>query len=366
MARFLTTVSLASAVLATSPVPIHGEIAQRSCQSYGPSVRVCYEIDLDDLRKSGSTTLRGWIEGTPRPSAIRVHNSSPELVRMKGGEDQILHTACKRHSHFRITVQAVSPGIPRLVVRQYDPSPRREASLIAAELAPLLKALEMRFQESRSHLPANPPPEAVAELLDATEKSLFAILSYEELAPLRDSVQMEFRQKRLASGEAQLPRSPVMLAAFTAGASRPSWFVHAATQPAPSDSALDRIGRFLHRLTEVAENDDLIIDVCVASTPGSGMSFSMYPRYYRTRRYSTQTNNILPHVYRGLYAYEGNKNFRPPFGCNPAGRDEAPACTLLDLINRREQEVIHCDLSLRSCYMQNDPQQQAECGRQDP
>jgi len=367
-------------MLAAALVTARGETVspQPICEPHGPGVRVCYSVDLDDLRKSGSTTLRGWIEGMPRPSAIRVHNSSPGVVHLKGGEDRILHTACDRHSRFRIGIRAVGPGRPQLVVRPYDPSPRREASRIAAEIAPLLAAIERQFQEASNRLPVPSPPAAVAELLDTTEKSLLAVLSYQELAPLRDSVQMEFRQQRAASlkeaarawvepGGFPFRSSRVVPAAFTAGSSRRSHILTAATPPpASSGSALDRIKRFLHSLTEMAENDELTVDVCVASVPANGMSFSMYPRYYRTQRYSTQTENLLPHVYRGLYAYEGNQGFRRPFGCHPADNDEAPACTMLDLLNRREQEIIHCDLSRRTCFMQVDPAHQASCGQPAP
>jgi hypothetical protein len=367
MARCLATVSLASLLLAAAPLPARGGASpQRSCQPSGPKARVCYAIDLDELRKSGSTTLRGWIEGTPRPSAIRVHNNSPDIVRFQGGEDRVLHTACKRHSTFRVKVRAISPGMPgmpdmpgmpRLVVRAYDPSPRKEASQIAAELAPLLKAIEMQFLESRSRLLADSPPAAMADLLDTTERSLLAVLSYEELAPLRDSVRMEFRRARLTSGrEAALPSSHVMIAALTA--------VFAATQPSSFDRALDRIEQLVHRLRKIAENDDLMVDICVASAPATGMSFRMYPRYYRTLSYLTQTANVLTHVYRGLYAYEGNRGFRWPFRCDPAASDPSP-CTMLDLLNR-EKEIIHCDVSGRMCYLLLDPAPPPVCRSQTP
>jgi len=204
---------------------------------------------------------------------------------------------------------------------------------------------------------ADSPPAARADLLDTTERSLLAVLSYEELAPLRDSVQMEFLRARLASGrEAALPSSRVMIAALTA--------VFAAPQPSSFDRALDRIEQLLHRLRKMAENDDLMVDICVASTPATGMSFRMYPRYYRTLSYLTQTANVLTHVYRGLYAYEGNQGFRWPFRCDPAASDPSP-CTMLDLLNRGK-EIIHCDVSARMCYLRVDPAPPSICRSQTP
>ena len=318
-------------------------------------MRICSQIDLGELRKSGSTVLRGWIEGTPRPAAIRLHNSSPAVVHFRGGEDQILHTACKRHSRFRVKVVAVGPGTPRLLVRAYDPTPRREASRIAAEIAPLLRGVETQFQESRNRLAA---PAGAAGLLDATEKTLLAILTYQELAPLRDYAQVEFRQARAAlrresavarSGPRGTPhpRPGVVLAAFSAVA------------PPSYETAGERILRLLRRLKEMAEDDDLAVDICVASEPGRGAPFKMYPVHFPTLKQETVTNNFLRNVFRGRYAYESRKGLWP-FRCKPGRSDEAPSCATLDLINR-ERQIIDCDLDHRTCYLRDDPGAPASC-----
>jgi hypothetical protein len=109
-------------------------------------VRICTELDATALSDPGvATKMRIWVEGDPRPIQIRLHNDSPGVVRLKGGDDQIIHMGCRLHRQVRRKITSIGPGEPRLVVRPYSPLPKREAAEIAAALAPRLEEIEARF-----------------------------------------------------------------------------------------------------------------------------------------------------------------------------------------------------------------------------
>jgi hypothetical protein len=110
------------------------------CHKYSypsiPSLQICEELDDGALSRPGhATTWRIWVESDGKPFLVRLHNNSPGVVRLQGGDDQILHMGCLRHHEVRRRVTLATPGTPQLEVRPYNPSPERESSAIAASLA---------------------------------------------------------------------------------------------------------------------------------------------------------------------------------------------------------------------------------------
>jgi hypothetical protein len=314
-------------------------------------VRICTELDATALSDPGvATKMRIWVEGDPRPIQIRLHNDSPGVVRLKGGDDQIIHMGCRLHRQVRRKITSIGPGEPRLVVRPYSPLPKREAAEIAAALAPRLEEIEARFIERRAKLTPEDSVEAASELLATTEAELLKTLSYQELAALRGYVQEQFRQARvdLATKTAPLSLQPRAVVASVSLSLLPD-------EPPQAESALDRIGRLLSRLTGMAEQNDFTTSLCVTSDPKTGARFLMRPQAIRKWTIEGITIGDLAVVYRGLYAYRMSQGFNSKRCENP----EKEPCALLDLVDD-PQPVFHCDLTRDACTRKPAPLP-AEC-----
>ena len=214
-----------------------------------PSLRVCHETK-EQMKAGRSTTLRIWVEGTRKPVEVRVHNSSPDIIRLDGGEDQIIRVGRKE---VEIELKTLRPGTASYRVRLHSRDVAQEAARIAAEIAPRLAELQARF----SRQPQSPA------LLDRTEAELLRILSYPELAAMRDHVREVFRNAR---GELQGFRAAagrVMLAAY-----------------ASDESALDTVAKLIARLLDLSRKNDYVVNLCVTSLPKTGARFDMEPESY--------------------------------------------------------------------------------------
>jgi len=346
--------SLAILALLTGPTGIGAKaLSPPKCTEYhqGRPVRVCTQLDESALSGPGrSTKWRVWVEGDGSPVHVRLHNNSPTVVRLKGGDDQIVHMGCRRHHEVRRKVIAVGTGEAKLEARPYSESPKQEAATIAASLAPRLAQIEAEFRERRAKLAPSFPPKAVSELLDTTETELLAALSYQELAALRDYVQEQFRQ-----AHAELDKSGVRKEAGEP-------LFHARTlltsltlamlpdEPTTSESMLDRIARLLRRLTERADKNDLVTSLCVTSEPETHAKFLMRPRAVRGWTIQTLTVGDLPVLYRGLYAYSMSKGLKRTHCERP---DREP-CALINLVDD-PQPIFDCDLAADACTRKSAP-----------
>lgn len=316
------------------------------CTAYGRSNgRICTEIEESALRRPGDSTVwRIWLEGGGEPIDVRLHNGSPSVVRVKGGDDQIIHMGCRWHRQVRRKVTLIAPGEPRLEAGLRSPSTRQEAAGIAASLVSLLRRIEAEFLERRSRLPSDPPAGAVQELLDRTEADLLAVLSYQELAALRDYVREEMRQIRTSlpslSSSGLFPRAVFASLA----APRPESFQQ--TTAGDTESALDRTLELIRRLLDMAQRDDLVIDLCIASEPGNGARFMMRPWSYNRLR-ETYTTGQITGLYRGLYGYRITRGLKR-VAC--LGRDD---CGPIDLVED-SKPVFQCNLEIGACKRLDD------------
>ena len=281
-----------------------------SCVDYS-SYKICTQLNPNALKGPGrSTKWRIWVEGGGNPIQIRLHNNSPKGVRLKGGNDQIVHMGCRWHREVRRRITAIGVGEARLEARPYSPSPKRESATIAAELAPLLKSIEAKFIERRDKLPPDYPALALEEWIDSTEAELLNALSYQELAPLRDYVQEKFRQARY-----ELNARTMNGRNSFQSVSAPRFMFASFSAAGPARlSFLDQIVETLHRLYEIASRSDLIVNLCVTSEPEDGARFWMRPQSYRIRR-ETGTNGEIRGLYRGLYVYSMRKGLRKGVEC---------------------------------------------------
>jgi hypothetical protein len=289
-----------------------------------PPLQVCTQLK-ETMKVGRSTKYRIWVEGTRERVEIRVHNSSPEVIRLKGGDDQTVRTSGGRNNDVEIKVKSLRVGSASLEAHPYSKDPREEAARIAIVIAPKLAALEARFARERR-------AQAMAGLLDRTERSLLEILSYRELAALRDSVTAEVRQARAGSKRAlslSQPRQGVLLAAFQS----PS--------PSAPESALERIARLLARLTEISRERDLLVDLCIVSQPKSAAVVRLHPQSYPEGKRETRTAGKIA-LYRGLYVYQAQLG-KSRIRCVPdPKRDALESCAPLDLLYN-SQPVLACD-----------------------
>jgi hypothetical protein len=332
---------------------------QPKCRDYGPApvLRICTELDANALSQTGRTAVwrirvrSGW-----RPVLVRIHNASPDAVRLEGGNDQIRHMGCVRHRKIEIKVTSVGPGPVLLDATPYDPSPQKESSRIAASLASLLARIEAEFIERRGRLEASPDysAAAVAQLLDKTEAELLQVLNYQELAALRDYVRKSFQDARAELERAQTDRTSAALPAHPFQVVFASFVQRAASQgksvpKAAAESVLEEILRKIHHLYELASTNNMVTDLCITSDPESGARFLMRPQSYNRTR-ETSTANEITGLYRGLYVYSMTKGPKRKECLSP----DRGSCGAIDLVDDT-RPIFHCDLDHETCDRRSTP-----------
>lgn len=272
------------------------------------------------MKAGRSTTLRIWVEGARKPVEVRVHNSSPDIIRLAGGEDQIIRVGRKE---VEIKLKTLRPGIARYGVHLHSRDAAREAARIAAEVAPRLAELQARFSRERAALPT-------AALLDRTEAELLGILSYPELAAMRDHVRDVFRNARggLQGFRRTPPAGRVMLAAY-----------------ASDDSSLDSVAKLIARLLDLSRKNDFVVNLCVTSRPKAGARFDMEPESYADGGSETVTAGRLVNIYRGRYIYRATLKRAKPIECKS---QKGRSCRPLDLVDD-SRPLLVCDFDAGLC-----------------
>ncbi|HEV8239408.1 MAG TPA: hypothetical protein VGS57_08585 [Thermoanaerobaculia bacterium] len=334
---------------AASPKAGAATAASSNCVEHGSGVRICSQLDETALRvRGGSTIWRVWLEGPAAPIQVRLHNSSPQVVRVNRGDDQIVHMGCRIHREVRRRVTAIGEGGSQLQARAYSPSVRQEAALIAAALAPRLAQIESEFVRRRGALPAGDSAEAVTELLDRTERELLDALNYQELAALRDYVTAQFRRAR-----APADRQPADHASLASSRRLVYVSLNALSDAAAAESTGD--WRFdlallcIRHLRKMAESDDLTTGLCLTSEP-TAATFRMRPQSFNQWQSDKITTGEYREVYRGLYIYTTHKGFKT-IRCLDPERTECPVINLVD----DPDPTFRCDFQQGVCERRSDP-----------
>jgi hypothetical protein len=397
--RRLTTglvIGLISAASVLGSATAGAVTLERRCRHIPASPHtLCTEL-LGTLQPNIPATWRIWVEGTCLPLTIRVHNSSPRALALEGGPDQIVRTSGGRRNEVLLRVTLLEPDAPsgglKVWVAGYDP--QREAAQIAAEIAPLLEALQHEFEREREVVtsgptgaargrtsgpgewcarprlgrereavaiaadPAAAPDPAAAEaLLERTKAELLDILSHQELAALRDTVEAEFRlaeaelEGRIASRPPAAPSAAILVAALAPTAdmlavdARP---IGGGAGQGRVETALDRIALLLSRLVAVSRSEGLLVDLCITSKPRARAMVYLYPPSYQSGKLPTRTHRKQK-VYRGLYAFAADLLGQRPIACAPGRDGNAPdSCAFLDLFND-PPHLFECDFGDGNC-----------------
>jgi hypothetical protein len=357
--------SLAALLLFLAGTAVAAQAPDRprlKCLDYQvPNLRICTELDAKELGGVGrSTEWTIHVERAQPGVKIRLHNHSPSVVSLEGGNDQIVASDRSGTVQRKVTSISTLPGTATLDATPYDPSPERESAILAAVLVPLLQRAETRFTQARERLSESVySAESVGRLLDATESELLEALSYPELVALRGYVQAKFREAR-----AELTKTLATASAARAVA-RPrvlsSWrlAVHAAGPPPAgtilqrerADSVLNQILHRIRRLLEISRTNDLYTRLCIVSAPGEDARFMMRPQISdASERMEINTNGELQ-TYRGLYVFSIRKGFRQRIDCQKLDNED---CVVIDLVDD-PKPVFHCDFNQKSCERRPGP-----------
>jgi len=186
-----------------------------------------------------------------------------------------------------------------------------------ADIAKKLRLIHADFMRAFDSLPEVVALAIVEELLRRTEEQLVAVFPFPEFAATQDYFRARFRQARKMLSRPPSTNSPAYLSAssrskiFLAGysldrpASASPVFVQAAQEMPKKDLAgiWSLIGATIGRVRELAENNDLKVDVCITSVPVEGATVDMHPVSYKGGR-RRKTKSTLSNLPRGLYAYK--------------------------------------------------------------
>ena len=231
---------------------------------------------------------------------------------------------------------SIGAGSVRVVDRDDDAHAEAVAKVVAlaAGIAGQLRELEGslgRWEECLNRASCSPQ-----QFLSAAESAELKILAAPELAALRDWVQQGYRaaERQLESGGTGATGARYRPAALREGPTP--------VQSAPTSGLVARVRGLISRPRELAENDDLITDICVVSTP-SEASFLMWPSSEPSRQWGTRTTGRVVKVSRGSYAFSLTKGSLTYACPNPA-----KPCPKLDLVGDR-RPVFDCALDGSGC-----------------
>jgi hypothetical protein len=182
---------------------------------------------------------------------------------------------------------------------------------LTAKLPQLLERFSARREEiARAERSGADPVPMVRELLDSTEAELRGEVDSPDYAPLRDKVAAVFQGARAKLGLLDAKSTYRRLPAGVA-------FASFSRQDADRETLLDEIGSFLHQFLDLAQEKNLVVDLCVVSQPLKEAVLNMNPPSDPLSVSHGRTPTKLLHLFRGLYAYSIEGKGRTPIQCQP-------------------------------------------------
>lgn len=279
--------------------------------------------------------------GTSSPMRVQLRNTTPQVVRLEGGDLQLVATSGGEPNTFVRTlhplavggyhIQATLPGEitpfqSRAYLKILEKSFQRELSQTADRFAAARRRLES--SNARYYQAAD-----VQRLVKDARSELLGSLAQPELAAFRDYADDELSkiEGRIAA-EAKSAASPrpswhtpvVVPAAFQRAPARPA----GAIEKKEADSLLKRAGDFLNQY----RRKPLVRHLWIQSLPEWGAAVRIYPRSYPSVGRTGFTDQAFCNLPLGRYEYEVYRAKYKPITGNT-----------IDLV-RDEQQALDCQL----------------------
>ena len=313
--------------------------APPKCVERSGGMRVCSQLDESALSAPGrSTTWRVWLEGGGAPIQVRLHNSSPRVVRVKGGDDQVIHMGCRLHREVRRKVTVVSAFCPArrrlLAISEERPPPRRRPGPDAGA--------DRAISSPAERTPAGPRAQPRRRWSTARGRASRHSGSIAGgLAPTPWPVR-QARALRPSARKSSRPLPPrftaavyVSLALTAAPSTQP---------PTTAERILDEVARCIRGLRQMADSNDITTSLCLTSEP-TRATFRMRPQSFNQWLSDKLTTGEHRTVFRGLYVYSARKGLKTircldpqRAGCplRPGQRDEPrPSYFAIGVCQRR-------------------------------
>ncbi|HEX6903915.1 MAG TPA: hypothetical protein VF789_29660 [Thermoanaerobaculia bacterium] len=234
------------------------------------------------------------------------------------------------------------------------------------EIAARIRKIRAEYLKAVNGLPEVVDLAVIYALLERTERKLLDALPFPKFAALHDSVRDRFQKIREAlaqetagaASSRSLPRFVPAVLSISGAISAEPVAARLATEP---KSKLDALVDFLDLIIKRFENDDIIIKVCVKTSPEQGADVLVHAFSYDEKQYTTYSNGTVV-VPRGLYAYRvelPGDQLSKCFPNDPAG------CIPLDFLSW-DNFFIDCRFNspLRSCKAIEETSRKSRC--QDP
>lgn len=326
------------------------------------------EVDIEDeLRLSGANRQETSLSSRTKLDSTIVEAIAGVDIYLGGSIFARTETAFSSQDYgARLSVVYVGPYKPEINSAGQKET-REEVEMRAEELAgaivPSLRQILAAFMEARASLPIEIgatgmevyPEGAVISLLASTERDLFQALGGRELTAMRDYIQRLFSDARASLGVPSDPQvtqisfshPPVKIASLS------MYALLQAAQPASAslnkvdtDSWLDRIGQAIGTILDFSDNDELLVDLCVKSTPKNRAEFRMRPISYEPPvPIQVNTNGPLVMVWRGLYKYSlSRRGFKPIQSELDLVRNSESILNCQMISNSEDEDVLACDV----------------------
>jgi len=243
-------------------------------------------------------TYTWTVVGTSRPVRLRVRNLTPGILRLEGGDDQVISTSGGRSNSISRAATMTSSGPSHIQAEMLaDDSPfysKAYLEMLGEIFAQRLSTISRKFAESVQPFSGDQEEietqvALIDRLLQDTRADIHRSLPFPELAAFRVYVDALFDK------------------ALTAMAAHDS-DIRLAALPSPRTPAEEKssIKLWLERITQFLEwipKQSLARHLLVRTVPVEGASFEIHPKTYSSYTRSTSTNYAICNIPLGRYDY---------------------------------------------------------------
>jgi hypothetical protein len=282
---------------------------------------VALEVRGELRRNSPKSRTAVWtIAGTPEPVELQIFNRTPQIIRLAGGDSQVVSTSGGERNSVEIRIQDLSQGdfqIDHYLTAGSLPfqSPfylaileqifKRNVAASAESLEQSLGRIAAGATTSDGGLYAT---SRLTAIIESSKSEILDRFDYPELAAFRDSADDLFLHLRKGLEDASVVlenqadtagKPAVRLAAFEARSQSERWI-----EKTTAKNLIRRAIDFLRSL----ERQGFTRNLYVGSQPDAGAGFRIWPESFPSDERRTVTNRPLCNIPLGRYRYEAIQN----------------------------------------------------------